>query len=160
MNEKGQSLNREKLKRRDLSDVTGTWIEDPEVDKALAEQRTMFGDKLDDGVSRTPDFHPAGDLTRDAVLRRLRESYPALSDQFGVRRIGLFGSSASDTANEASDVDLIIDFERPIGLRFVELVEYLETLLGRKVDVLTSAGLRGIRLPAVARRIEERIIQV
>lgn len=102
----------------------------------------------------------SGDLTCDVIIRRLRESYPDLSSQFGVRRIGLFGSFASETANEASDVDLIVDFDRPIGLRFVEMVEYLEALLGRKVDVLTSAGLQGIRLPAVARRIEESIVHV
>lgn len=107
-----------------------------------------------------PHFHAPGDLTRDAILRRLRESYPELKARFGVRRIGLFGSFANDTANEASDVDLIVDFERPIGLGFVELVEYLETLLERRVDVLTSAGLRGIRVPAVARRIEESVVHV
>jgi predicted nucleotidyltransferase len=106
------------------------------------------------------DLQSTGNLTRDAILDRLRESYTELNARFGVRRIGLFGSFASETANEASDVDLIIDFERPIGLRFVELVEYLETLLGRRVDVLTSAGLRGIRLPSVARRIEESVIHV
>jgi uncharacterized protein len=105
--------------------------------------------------------HPAlGETTRDAILHRLRESYPELKARFGVQQIGLFGSFARETANEASDVDLIVDFERPIGLRFVELVEYLETLLGRRVDVLTSAGLRGIRLPAVARRIEESVLRV
>jgi hypothetical protein len=107
-----------------------------------------------------PNLHAPGDLTRDMVLHRLREVYPELKTQFGVRQLGLFGSFASATANEASDVDLIVDFERPIGLRFVELVEYLETLLGRKVDLLTAAGLRGIRLPVVAQRIEESVIHV
>jgi len=108
----------------------------------------------------TREAPSTGDLTRNAILDRLRESYTELNARFGVRRIGLFGSFASETANEGSDVDLIIDFERPIGLKFVELVEYLEVLLGRKVDVLTSAGLRGIRLPSVARRIEESVIHV
>jgi hypothetical protein len=37
----------------------------------------------------------------------------------------------------------------------MEMVECLETLLGRRIDVLTPAGLRGIRLPEVARQIEE-----
>lgn len=108
----------------------------------------------------TPNLHVSGSPTRDSILDRLRESYPELQARFGVRQIGLFGSFASDTANEASDVDLIVDFDRPLGLRFVELVEYLEALLGRKVDVLTSAGLQAIRLPAVARRIEESVIHV
>jgi hypothetical protein len=108
----------------------------------------------------TPALHSPGKLTRDAVLHRLREIYPELKTRFGVREIRLFGSFARATANESSDVDLIVDFERPIGLKFVEMVEYLENRLGRKVDVLTSAGLRGIRLPSVVQQIEESVIHV
>ena len=61
---------------------------------------------------------------------------------------------------ESSDIDLIIEFQRPIGLKFMELIEYLENLLGRKVDVLTPAGLRSIRLPEVARQIEKSVVLV
>jgi uncharacterized protein len=106
------------------------------------------------------DLHASSDLTRDMVLRRLREKQPELNSRFGVGKIDIFGSFASDSADADSDVDLIVDFERPIGLGFVELVEYLEVLLGRRVDVLTSAGLRGIRLAAVAQRIENSVIHV
>jgi len=102
---------------------------------------------------------PSNSLTKEAILRRLRESYPQLNAQFGVQRIGLFGSFARETAQESSDVDLIVEFQRPIGFQFMELVEYLETLLGRRVDVLTPAGLRGIRLPEVARQIEAGILE-
>lgn len=97
-------------------------------------------------------------LTREAITEGLRESHPYLAAEFGVRRIGLFGSFAKGTANEASDVDVVVEFQRPIGLRFVELVDYLEQLLGRKVDVLTPAGLEAIRVKDVARRISESII--
>jgi uncharacterized protein len=107
-----------------------------------------------------PDPSPSGSLTKEGILRLLRESYPQLTAQFGVQRIGLFGSFAREIAQESSDVDLIVEFQRPIGLKFVELVEYLEALLGRRVDVLTPAGLRGIRLPEVARQIEESVIHV
>jgi len=103
---------------------------------------------------------PSSSLTRETVLSLLRESYAQLTTQFGVKRIGLFGSFARETAQESSDVDLIVEFQRPIGLKFVEMVEYLETLLGRRVDVLTPAGLRGIRLPEVARQIEESVVHV
>ncbi|HEX3525949.1 MAG TPA: nucleotidyltransferase family protein [Thermoanaerobaculia bacterium] len=106
------------------------------------------------------DPTPSASLTKEVVLRRLRESRPQLTAQFGVQRIGLFGSFARETAQESSDIDLIVELRRPIGLKFVELVEYLERLLGRKVDVLTPAGLRGIRLPEVARQIEESVIHV
>jgi predicted nucleotidyltransferase len=107
-----------------------------------------------------PDSTPSSSLTKEAILRLLRESYPQLIDQFGVRRIGLFGSFARETAQESSDIDLVVEFQRPIGLKFMEMVEYLETLLGRRVDVLTPAGLRGIRVPEVARQIEESIVHV
>jgi uncharacterized protein len=106
------------------------------------------------------DSATSSNLTKETILRRLRESYPQLTAQFGVRRIGLFGSFARETAQESSDVDLIVEFQRPIGLKFVEMVEYLEILLGRRVDVLTPAGLRGIRLPEVARQIEESVVHV
>jgi predicted nucleotidyltransferase len=99
-------------------------------------------------------------LTRDTITERLRDRYPYLAAEFGVRRIGLFGSFAKGTANEASDVDVVVEFQRPIGLRFVELVEYLEQLLGRKVDVLTPAGLQAIRLKDVARHISESVVYV
>jgi predicted nucleotidyltransferase len=116
--------------------------------------------KPDFGVPMTPAPASSGSLTKEAILRRLRESYPQLTAQFGVQRIGLFGSFARGTAQDSSDVDLIVELQRPIGLKFMELVEYLETLLGRKVDVLTPAGLRGIRLPEVARQIEESVVHV
>ncbi len=116
-------------------------------------------EEMEAGVSEGAQS-AAGGLTREIVLRRLRESYPQLREQYGIRKISLFGSFARGTAGEASDVDLIVEFQRPIGLRFVELVEYLEELLERKVDVLTPAGLRGIRPPHVVRQIEEKIIEV
>jgi hypothetical protein len=98
--------------------------------------------------------------TREQVVALLREKRPYLAEEFGVARIGLFGSFASGEAAAASDVDLVVEFERPLGLRFIELVEYLETLLGRRVDVLTPAGIQGIRVPRVAREISESIVYV
>jgi len=107
-----------------------------------------------------PNPASSNSLTKEIILHRLRESYPQLTAQFGVQRIGLFGSFSKETSQESSDVDLIVELQRPIGLKFVEMVEFLENLLGRKVDVLTPAGLRGIRLPGVARQIEETVIHV
>jgi hypothetical protein len=84
-------------------------------------------------------------LTKERVVELLREQSAYLASEFSVRRIGLFGSFATDSAGDRSDIDLLVEFERPIGLRFVELGEYLETLLGRKVDLLTPMGVQGIR---------------
>jgi predicted nucleotidyltransferase len=53
----------------------------------------------------------------------------------------VFGSVARGEADLSSDVDLVVDFDRPIGLRFMELCNYLEESLGRRVDVLTLTGV-------------------
>jgi hypothetical protein len=98
--------------------------------------------------------------TKEKVTNILRERYPYLASKYGVKRIGLFGSYAQGTPNEESDVDIVVEFERPIGFRFIEFSEYLESVLGRKVDVLTHAGIQGIRIPRIAEDIEESIVYV
>jgi predicted nucleotidyltransferase len=99
-------------------------------------------------------------LDREEIIALIRQYYAYLAAEYGVKRIGLFGSYAQGEPGEASDIDLIVEFERPIGFRFVELAEYLENLLGRKVDILTPVGIRNIRLPWVAEEIERGIIYV
>lgn len=99
-------------------------------------------------------------LTKERVLGLLREQSPLLAQEFGVSRIGLFGSFARGEADASSDVDLVLEFARPIGLRFVDLVDYLEGIFGRKVDVLTPAGIRDIRRRGVAEGITEGILYV
>ncbi len=104
--------------------------------------------------------HTSGELTREKVVQILREHYPYLAAKYGVRRIGLFGSYAAGRARKTSDIDLVVEFERPIGFQFVELVEYLEDVLGTRVDVLTPDGIKGIRIPHIAQDIQESIIYV
>lgn len=99
-------------------------------------------------------------LTRTKIEQQLRENYPYLSRHYGVRKIGLFGSFVKGEPNETSDIDLVVEFERPIGLRFIELADYLEHLLGRRVDLLTPAGIQTIRAPRVAKDIVKNIVYV
>lgn len=99
-------------------------------------------------------------LTKEAITKLLRESYPYLAAEYGVKRIGLFGSYAKDIPTQASDIDLVVEFERPLGFKFIELSEYLERLLGHEVDILTPTGIQGIRIPHIAQSIEENIVYV
>jgi len=98
--------------------------------------------------------------TREEVLRILRKQLPHLNSEYGVKRIGLFGSYAKRTQTEDSDVDVVVEFERPIGLKFVEFCDYIENLLGRKTDILTPAGISGIRIGRVAESIRDSIVYV
>lgn len=99
-------------------------------------------------------------LTREKIIELLQQNQPYLSTEYGVRKIGLFGSYAKGQPHEASDIDVVVEFERPIGFRFMEFAEYLEHLLGRKVDVLTPAGIQGIRIARIARDIAESVLYV
>ena len=99
-------------------------------------------------------------LTKDDIIYMLREKLPYLNSEYGVKRIGIFGSFSDGEPDEESDVDIIAEFEKPIGLRFVELTEYLEHLFGRKTDVLTPAGIEGIRNKEIAKKIERTIVYV
>jgi predicted nucleotidyltransferase len=86
-------------------------------------------------------------LNRENIVEILRERYPYLVSEYGVRRIG---SYAKEKQTEDSDIDIVAEFERPIGLRFVEFAEYLEKILGKKTDVLTPEGVKGIAVKKVA----------
>ena len=97
---------------------------------------------------------------RAEIIKKIKEQYPFLSKQYGIRRIGIFGSVAMDSARPDSDVDIVVEFERPIGLKFMEFVTYMENLFGKKVDVLTKDGIKNIRVKNVSTEIEKNIIYV
>jgi len=99
-------------------------------------------------------------MTRTDIFGMLEKALPQLTRDYGVKRIGVFGSFAKGQQTDESDVDIVVEFDRSIGFRFVEFSETLERTLGRKVDVLTPAGVSGIRNQDIARSIEDSILYV
>jgi uncharacterized protein len=72
----------------------------------------------------------------------LREAKPLL-DSHGVERLWLFGSFARDEAREDSDVDVLVEFARPIGMfDFVRLQRELGERIGRRVELVTPDALK------------------
>lgn len=62
---------------------------------------------------------------------------------FGIKRLALFGSVARDAAGPASDVDVLVEFDgKPTFDQYMELNFFLEALLQRPVDLVTSGSLR------------------
>jgi len=99
-------------------------------------------------------------LTREQITEILRQQYSYLTSTYGLKRIGIFGSYAKGVPHEQSDIDLVAEFDAPIGLKFVEFTEYLEHLFGTSVDVLTPIGIQGIRNTGIAKDIQETILYV
>ncbi len=81
----------------------------------------------------------------------IRSHKAELAEKFGVSEIGIFGSVVRGEAREDSDVDVIVEFDRPIGLvNFINLEFLLQDLLGvPKVDLVTRKALK----PYIGRQI-------
>lgn len=83
-------------------------------------------------------------MTREETSRILSEHFKELQG-FGVESIAIFGSVARNEAGPDSDIDLLVqlDAEERVGVfRFLELKEYLESILGARVDLVTREGLK------------------
>ena len=93
-------------------------------------------------------------ITLASVKETLRELKPELHEKYGVSSIVLSGSIVRDDFTPASDINVVVDFDRPIGIEFVDLAEYLEKKLNRPVDL---ASLHGIK-PKYFAVIEPQII--
>jgi len=97
---------------------------------------------------------------KETIIHKLKMEMPFLNKEFGVSHIGIFGSYAFDNFNDSSDIDLLVKFEKPLGFHFFELADYLEKLLGKKVDIITSEGINSIRHESVKSNIERSAIYV
>ncbi|MEZ4714113.1 MAG: nucleotidyltransferase family protein [Caldilineaceae bacterium] len=96
-------------------------------------------------------------MERAETLKRLSAHRAELHQQFGVTSLAIFGSTARDTATAASDVDLLVEFDRPTGLfGLIRLQFYLEEILGCSVDVGTIEGLK----PRIRDRVMAESIHV
>jgi uncharacterized protein len=81
-------------------------------------------------------------MERQEISRLLAQHAEELKS-FSVRALSLFGSSARGEARADSDVDLVVELDRPIGLfRFARLQRFLEEILARKVDLVPSDSIR------------------
>ncbi len=82
-------------------------------------------------------------MKRDEVLQRLAAHRKELHSM-GVTSLALFGSLVRGEGTYRSDVDLLVEFDRPVGLfQFIRVQQYLEDLLDvEKVDLVMPDALR------------------
>jgi len=79
-----------------------------------------------------------------------------LKNKYHIKNIGLFGSIVRGDTNSNSDVDILVEFEKPIGLDFVSLADELEEILGVKVDLVTPNAIK----PRMFKYIKQDLIYV
>ena len=96
-------------------------------------------------------------MKQDAVLQVLKQKNAEITSEFGVKSLLLFRSVARNEATSASDVDLLVEFSRPVGyFGLFALQDYLEKLLGCRVDLGTPDSLK----PYIKDRVMGELIRV
>ncbi|MBA2123789.1 nucleotidyltransferase [bacterium Unc6] len=79
-----------------------------------------------------------------------------LEEKYNVKNIAIFGSYVRNEQGAESDIDILVEFKKPVGLLFIHLADYLEEILGIKVDLLTPEAIK----PNRRRYVMEELIYV
>ncbi|WP_238840206.1 nucleotidyltransferase family protein [Leptospira bandrabouensis] len=95
--------------------------------------------------------------SKKELIEELTKIKPILNNNFGVLKIGIFGSFAKDKVNSDSDVDLLVEMQSPDFDSFVGLKIFLENLFERNVDLVRK---RNQIKPSFLNRIQKDIINV
>ena len=94
---------------------------------------------------------------RDNTLAALRDALPELQQRWPIRSLAVFGSMARGEAGAASDLDILVEFDRPIGLSsFLALEQEFSAVTGRRVDLVSRLALK----PYVARHVLGEALRV
>ena len=75
----------------------------------------------------------------EEILKKHKEY---LRNKFYIEKIGVFGYYSKGTHKDKSDIDIFVEFYQPIGWKFFTLKEFLENILGMKVDLATINSLK------------------
>lgn len=83
--------------------------------------------------------------TRQDILNRLKSIKGDVVREYSVKSVGVFGSVARDEQTDRSDIDLLVEFSRPVGfVTFMRLEHFLSEQLGKPVDLVTSDSLKPV----------------
>ena len=99
-------------------------------------------------------FQRSGPVPIVEIKNVLRQVRGELKHKYGVSRIGLFGSVVREDEQIVRDVDLLVEFGRPLGILFIHLADYLEEILGRPVDLVTLMAIKENRRASVLEDVE------
>jgi hypothetical protein len=92
---------------------------------------------------------------KSEILAALRASLPNLKRRWPIRSLAIFGSVARGNAGAKSDLDMLVEFARPVSLsEFLALEDALSALVDRRVDLVTREALK----PYLGRRVLDEAV--
>jgi len=92
-------------------------------------------------------------ISSEKIMNMLKDNNEILR-KYEVKRIGLFGSFARGDQKKNSDIDFLVEFEKPVFENFMDLAFYLEELFGRKVELITNGNLSPYIQPYVEKEVK------
>jgi len=95
--------------------------------------------------------------TRQDILASLKKIKGEVEKEYSVKSIGVFGSVARNEQTGESDIDLLVEFSKPVGfVTFMRLENFLSEQLGKQVDLVTSDSLK----PVIRQDVLSEVIYV
>jgi uncharacterized protein len=91
-----------------------------------------------------------------SIKNSLSALKPEMQQRFFVNTIGLFGSVVRGDFKASSDIDIIVDFNKPVGIEFIDLADFIENKLKKKIDLVSRNGVKKKYLE----QIESQIVYV
>lgn len=96
-------------------------------------------------------------IEKDEILAALRAALRDLKRRWPIGSLGIFGSVARGSASAKSDLDVLVEFERPLGLsEFLALEDALSVLVDRRVDLVTRDALK----PYIGSRVLDEAVRL
>jgi len=76
------------------------------------------------------------------IVKTLRDKKIEFASKYHIKSIGIFGSFTRDDFQDDSDIDILVEFDQPVGIEFIDLANELEELLKMKVDLVSKKGIK------------------
>ena len=95
-------------------------------------------------------------INKENITKILITNKSQLVSKYHLKSIGIFGSFTRDDFTENSDIDILIDYDQPLGIEFIDLANELEKILHRKVDLVSKNGVK----PKYFQEIQKDLIYV
>ncbi|EOR96357.1 DNA polymerase, beta domain protein region [Arcticibacter svalbardensis MN12-7] len=92
-------------------------------------------------------------LTKEFIINKLKKIKPELLNKYPISELALFGSYARGDNHADSDIDILIDFNGSIGMKFFTLYHELEDAFNVKVDLVPRKGIKPHYLPYIEKNL-------
>jgi predicted nucleotidyltransferase len=81
-------------------------------------------------------------MDKQQIIQKLKTAKPLLQHEFGVTKLALFGSYSRDEQTDKSDIDIMVEYDKKLGMKFLDLIYQLDTLFDKEVQVVSRNAIK------------------